>query len=79
VRWAVPLAAKSDWWNPTHTFSSDAHNLSIDDKAMGCFCEKLASGGSVHHLEVVYADPGQKLVFSGARPARARKSLSRTL
>jgi uncharacterized protein YndB with AHSA1/START domain len=55
-----------DWWNPMHTFSGDAHNLSMDDKAMGCFCEKLASGGSVRHLEVVYADPGQKLVFSGA-------------
>ena len=55
-----------DWWNSMHTFSGDAHNLSIDDKAMGCFCEKLPSGGSVRHMEVVYADPGKKLVFSGA-------------
>ena len=55
-----------DWWNSMHTFSGDAHNLSIDDKAMGCFCEKLPSGGSVKHLEVVYADPGKKLVLSGA-------------
>jgi uncharacterized protein YndB with AHSA1/START domain len=55
-----------DWWNSMHSFSGDAHNLSIDDKAMGCFCEKLPSGGSVKHLEVVYADPGKKLVFSGA-------------
>ena len=36
-----------EWWNPQHTFSGDAHNLSIDDKADGCFCEKLANGGSV--------------------------------
>jgi uncharacterized protein YndB with AHSA1/START domain len=55
-----------DWWNSMHTFSGDAHNLSIEDKAMGCFCEKLPSGGSVRHMEVVYADPGKKLVFSGA-------------
>jgi uncharacterized protein YndB with AHSA1/START domain len=55
-----------DWWSPMHTFSGDSHNLSIDDKATGCFCEKLATGGSVRHLEVVYADPGKKLVFSGA-------------
>jgi uncharacterized protein YndB with AHSA1/START domain len=55
-----------DWWNSMHTFSGDAHNLSIDDKAMGCFCEKLPSGGSVRHMEVVYADPGKKLVLSGA-------------
>ncbi len=55
-----------DWWSSMHTFSGDAHNLGIDDKAMGCFCEKLADGGSVRHLEVVNADPGKRLVFSGA-------------
>jgi len=62
-----------DWWNPAHTFSGDAHNLSIDAKATGCFCEKLpgsakdpSSGGSVRHLEVVYAAPGKLLVLSGA-------------
>ena len=55
-----------DWWNSMHTFSGDAHNLSIEDKAMGCFCEKLPSGGSVRHMVVVYADPGKKLVLSGA-------------
>jgi uncharacterized protein YndB with AHSA1/START domain len=55
-----------DWWNSMHSFSGDAHNLSIDDKAMGCLCEKLPGGGSVRHMEVVYADPGKKLVLSGA-------------
>jgi uncharacterized protein YndB with AHSA1/START domain len=55
-----------DWWNSMHTFSGDAHNLSIDGKAMGCFCEKLPGGGSVQHMQVVYADPGKKLVFRGA-------------
>jgi len=55
-----------DWWNPMHTFSGDAHNLSIDDKAMGCFCEKLPNGGGARHLEVVHADPGKLLVLSGA-------------
>jgi hypothetical protein len=60
------LVNVGDWWNSMHTFSGDAHNLSIDDKAMGCFCEKLPSGGSVRHMEVVYADSGKKLVLSGA-------------
>src|SRR5580704_11175913 len=55
-----------DWWNPMHTFSGDAHNLSIDDKPMGCFCEKLPSGGGVRHMEVVNVDPGKTLVLSGA-------------
>lgn len=54
-----------DWWSSAHTFSGDAHNLSIDDKAMGCFCEKLPNGGSVRHLDVVHAAPGKTLVLSG--------------
>lgn len=55
-----------DWWSSAHTFSNDAHNLSIDDKPMGCFCEKLPGGGGVRHMEVVNADPGKRLVLSGA-------------
>jgi len=54
-----------DWWNSDHTFSGDAHNLSIDDKPMGCFCEKLANGGGVRHAEVVLLMPGKALVLSG--------------
>jgi hypothetical protein len=29
------------WWSPSHTFSRDAANLSIELRAGGCFCEKL--------------------------------------
>ena len=54
-----------DWWEASHTFSADPHNLSIDDKPGGCFCEKLASSG-VRHMQVLYADPGKRLVLSGA-------------
>ena len=55
-----------DWWNPSHTFSGNAHNLSIEEKALGCFCEKLADGGGVRHMEVVYFAPGKTLRLSGA-------------
>jgi len=55
-----------DWWNSAHTYSGDAHNLSIDDKAMGCFCEKLPKQGGVRHMEVLMAAPGERLVMSGA-------------
>lgn len=55
-----------EWWSSQHAFSEDSHNLSIDDKAGGCFCEKLTNGGSVRHLEVVYAAPGKALTLSGA-------------
>ena len=49
-----------------HTFSGDSHNLSIDDKPMGCFCEKLPRGGGVRHMEVVNVAPGKTLVLTGA-------------
>jgi uncharacterized protein YndB with AHSA1/START domain len=53
-----------DWWASDHTFSGDAHNLTIDDKAMGCWCEKLTTGGA-RHMEVVLAAKGKALVLSG--------------
>jgi uncharacterized protein YndB with AHSA1/START domain len=54
-----------DWWNSAHTWSGDAHNLTIDAKPMGCFCEKLPNGGGVRHMEVVFASPGKALVMKG--------------
>jgi uncharacterized protein YndB with AHSA1/START domain len=54
------------WWNPEHTYSGDAHNLTIDLKAGGCFCERLANGGSVRHLDVAYYEPGSVLRMTGA-------------
>jgi len=54
-----------DWWNPAHTFSGSATNLSIDEKPGGCFCEKLPNGGGVRHMEVVFIAPAKRLVLSG--------------
>jgi hypothetical protein len=53
------------WWDPVHTFSGHASNLTLEATAGGCFCEKLPSGGSVQHLTVVYADPGRLLRLNG--------------
>ncbi len=55
-----------EWWDPAHTFSGDAHNLTIEEKPMGCFCEKLPNQGGVRHMEVVNFVPGKTLVMSGA-------------
>jgi uncharacterized protein YndB with AHSA1/START domain len=60
------LGEVARWWDPAHTFSRDAANLSIDLRAGGCFCERLKDGGSVQHLQVVYAAPGQGLRLRGA-------------
>jgi uncharacterized protein YndB with AHSA1/START domain len=54
------------WLSSSHTFSRDAANLSLDLCTGGCFCERLKDGGSVRHLEVVYAAPGEGLRLRGA-------------
>jgi hypothetical protein len=51
------------WWNPEHSWSGKAKNLSID-LAKGCFCEVWA-GGYVRHMSVVYLDQSS-LRLSGA-------------
>jgi len=59
------LIQVGDWWNPAHTFSGDAKNLSIEEKAGGCFCDKLPNSGGVRHMQVVFLAPGKSLVLSG--------------
>jgi uncharacterized protein YndB with AHSA1/START domain len=59
------IANPARWWNPLHSFSGSAANLSIDPRAGGCFCERLKDGGSVQHMTVVYAAPGKALRLRG--------------
>ncbi len=77
IKISIPIAAQpaeayrkliniGDWWDSNHTFSGDAHNLSIEEKPLGCFCEKFPGGGAVRHLELINFTPDQTLVFSGA-------------
>ena len=68
-----------DWWSPVHTFSHNPHNLSLDAKAQGCFCEKLANQGSVRHMEVLTAMPGERLVLSGAMGPLQPMALTATM
>ncbi|MBC7667662.1 MAG: SRPBCC family protein [Gemmatimonadaceae bacterium] len=63
------LTQPSAWWNKDHTWSGSAANLSMAAMSGGCFCEKLPNGGSVVHMTVVYAQPGQGLrLFGGLGP-----------
>ena len=52
------------WWNSEHTYSGNSKNLSIEDKANGCFCEKLETG-TVQHMTVVLSIPGNMLRLRG--------------
>jgi uncharacterized protein YndB with AHSA1/START domain len=60
------LVSIGDWWSSEHTYSNDAHNLSLDARPMGCFCEKLPYNGGVRHAEVITVMPNKLLVMSGA-------------
>lgn len=60
------LIQPARWWSSAHSFSGDAANMSLDARAGGCWCEKLADGGSVLHMIVVFVDPGKVLRLRGA-------------
>ena len=62
--WAA-LVDVGKWWDPAHTYSGDATNLTIDPKPQGCWCEKLPGKAGVEHMTVLFADPGKILRFSG--------------
>jgi uncharacterized protein YndB with AHSA1/START domain len=59
------LIEPNHWWSSQHSFSGNAENFTLDARAGGCWCEKLANG-SVQHMTVVYADPGKMLRLRGA-------------
>lgn len=54
------------WWNPQHSWSLDGHNFRLEPVAGGCFCETLPDGGSVEHMRVIQAVPGEMLRMNGA-------------
>lgn len=64
------------WWNPRHSWSGDARNLTLELRAGGCFCERLPDGGSVQHLVVLHAAPGRLLRLGGALGPLQSEALS---
>lgn len=60
------LATIGAWWDPQHSFSGEARNLSLSLRLGGCFCETLRDGGFVRHMEVVMVEPGSSVVMRGA-------------
>jgi uncharacterized protein YndB with AHSA1/START domain len=76
--WAA-LVKPAGWWNPEHSWSGNAGNLTLEPRAGGCFCEALAHGGSVEHMRVIYADPGHRLRMAGALGPLQSEGLAATL
>jgi uncharacterized protein YndB with AHSA1/START domain len=52
------------WWSRDHTWSGDAANMALDLQR-GALIEKLADGGFVRHLEIVFYQPGSLLRLAG--------------
>ena len=48
------LVRVGSWWNAEHSSSRVAHNLSLDPRAGGCWCERWRDG-SVEHGRVIMA------------------------
>lgn len=65
VIWAA-LADVAKWWDPEHTYSGDARNLTLEPSVRGCFCEKLSLYAGIEHGRVVYAQPAKTLRINGA-------------
>lgn len=65
VIWAA-LSDVAKWWDPEHTYSGDARNLTLEPLVRGCFCEKLSLYAGVEHATVVYAQPTKMLRLQGA-------------
>lgn len=59
------LATPGAWWSDEHTYSGDSANMTIDARAGGCFCERMADGGTIEHGRIIYAQPGKTLRFTG--------------
>ena len=50
------------WWDPAHTYSGKADNLSMPLQAGACWCETIPGGGSVRHGQVVLSWPQQGMI-----------------
>ncbi len=82
------LVDPAAWWNPEHSFSGDAKNLSLDPRSGGCFCEVLPGEGEkgwlhprggVEHMRVVFVDNGKALRMTGALGPLQSEALTGTL
>lgn len=60
------LAEIHQWWDPSHSFSLDANNLSLDLRPGGYFLESWGSNDGVIHSTVIFAKRAEILRLSGA-------------
>ncbi|GGY49669.1 hypothetical protein [Parvularcula lutaonensis] len=57
------LMQPAQWWDPDHTYSGDAANLSMEDTA-GAYWREDWDTGSVIHGQVLLVKEGEELILS---------------
>lgn len=67
------------WWSDEHSYSGDSAYMTIDARAGGCFCEKMADGGTIEHGRIVYAQPGKMLRLTGGLGPLQSEAVTGTL
>lgn len=67
------------WWDMSHSYSNDGKSMTIDARPGGCFCEKLANGGTVVHATVIFVSPNALLRMSGVLGPMQSSGLAGTL
>ena len=55
-----------EWWNPAHTWSGDAKNLSLALDPGTCFCEAMPDGTTFEHGAVYEYDPDTGVLIHAA-------------
>jgi uncharacterized protein YndB with AHSA1/START domain len=59
------------WWDPAHSYSGDADNLSLDLGVGGCWCEKLEDGTDFDHGRTLSVEPDEMRFHAPFGPLRS--------
>lgn len=69
---ATSIAAVPAWWDPAHTYTGDASNLSLAFEPGGCWCETMADGAEFRHAEIVSITPDRVLMNAPLGPLNGK-------
>jgi hypothetical protein len=70
------VAALPEWWDPAHTYTGDAANLSLDLEPGGCWCETLADGTTFQHGRVIFVAPDRVTLKAPLGPLNGKATLA---
>ena len=72
----VSVGKIPEWWDPAHSYTGDAANLSLAFEPGGCWCESLADGARFEHGRVVRIGPTRVVFDAPLGPLHATATRS---